>query len=149
MASNNKPLNLLLIDVVGEISIDTCLIFFLNFDSFIRGHQIYQHIWTPQGCTECTSRVAFEVLVINYQKDFMNLFIFNFFFSIWVSLHDHSRITGQQGKGEDISWTPHYHFHPLHRHLDISQVIIVESSPLHIGSSRTRTGNLWFPSASR
>ena len=71
------------------------------------------------------------------------------FFSIWVFFHDHSRITGLQGKGEGISVTPHYHFHPLHRHLDISRAITAESSPLHIASSRTRTGNLWFPSASR
>ena len=42
---------------------------------------------------------------------------------------------------------PHYHFHPLHRHLYIDRAITAESSPLHIGSSRTRTGNLWFPSA--
>ena len=72
-----------------------------------------------------------------------------FFFSIWVFFHDHSRITGLQGKGESISLTPHYHFHPLHRHLDISRAITAESSPLHIASSRTRTGNLWFPRASR
>ena len=37
-----------------------------------------------------------------------------------------------------------YHFHPLHRHLDISRKITTESSPLHIASSRTRTGNLSF-----
>ena len=72
-----------------------------------------------------------------------------FFFSIWVFFYEHSRITGLQGKGEGISLTPHYHFHPLHRHLDISQAITAESSPLHIASNRTRTGNLWFPSASR
>ena len=72
-----------------------------------------------------------------------------FFFSMWVFFHEHSRITGLQGKGEGISLTPHYHFHPLHRHLDISRAITAESSPLHIASSRTRTGNLWFPSASR
>ena len=71
------------------------------------------------------------------------------FFSMWVFFHEHSRITGLQGKREGISLTPHYHFHPLHRHLDISQAITAESSPLHIASSRTRTGNLWFPSASR
>ena len=65
------------------------------------------------------------------------------FFSIWVFFHDHSRITGLQGKGEGISLTPHYHFHPLHRHLDISRAITAESLPLHIASSRTRTGNLW------
>ena len=73
----------------------------------------------------------------------------NFFFSIWVFFHKHSRITGLQGKGEGISLTPHYHFHPLHRQLDISRAITAESSPRHIASSRTRIGNLWFPSASR
>ena len=55
--------------------------------------------------------------------------------------------TGLQGKGEGISLTLHYHFHSLHRYLDISREITAESSPLHIGSSRTRTGNLWFGSA--
>ena len=71
---------------------------------------------------------------------------FYYYFSIWVFFHDHSRITEMQGKGEGISLAPHYHFHPLHRHLDITQVIAVESSPLYIGSSRARTRNLWFPS---
>ena len=33
--------------------------------------------------------------------------------------------------------------------LSISRAITAESSPLHIASSRTQTGNLWFPSASR
>ena len=37
----------------------------------------------------------------------------------------------------------------LHRHLDISRAITAESSPLRISCSRNRTGNLWFPSASR
>ena len=77
-----------------------------------------------------------------------NSVFFCFFFSIWVFFHEHSRITGLQEKGEGIYLTPHYHFHPLHRHLDISRVITAESSPLHIGSSRTRIGNLWFPSTS-
>ena len=71
-----------------------------------------------------------------------------FFFSIWVFFHEHSRFTGQQGKGKAISLSPLYHFHPLHRHLDISQAITANSSPLHIARSRNRTGNLWFPSAS-
>ena len=72
-----------------------------------------------------------------------------FFFSIGVFFHDHSRLTGLQGKGKCISLTPHYHFHPLHRRLGISRAITTGSSSLHIGSSRTRTGSLWFPSASR
>ena len=53
-------------------------------------------------------------------------------------------VTGQQGKGEGIYLTPHYLFHPPHRHLDISRAITTESSPLHIASSRTRTRNLSF-----
>ena len=63
---------------------------------------------------------------------------------MWVFFHEHSRITGLQGKGEGISLTPHYHFHLLHRHLDISRAITAESSPLHIACSRARTGNLGF-----
>ena len=70
------------------------------------------------------------------------------FFSIRVFFHEYSRITGLQGKREGISVTPHYLFHPLHRYLDISWAIVAEISPLHIASSRTRTGNLCFPSAS-
>ena len=69
-------------------------------------------------------------------------FVFAFvFFTISVFFHEHSRITGLQGKGECISLTPHYHFQPLHRHLNISRAIAAESSPLHIVNSRTRTAN--------
>ena len=73
---------------------------------------------------------------------------YEFFFTIWVFIHKHSQITGPQGKGEGISLTPYYHFHLLHRHLNISQAITAESSPLHIASSRNWTRDLWFPSAS-
>ena len=33
-------------DFAVKIPIDTCLSFF-NFDSFIPGDHVYQHIWTP------------------------------------------------------------------------------------------------------
>ena len=72
---------------------------------------------------------------------------FFFFPSIWVFFHNHSQTIGL--KGEGISLTPQSHFRPLHRHFDIRQAITAESSPLHIGSSRIGTGNLWFPSACR
>ena len=81
-------------------------------------------------------------LLCSYQSSFL-------FFSIWVFFCDHSRLTGKRGKGEGIYLTPLNHFHPLRSHLDISQVITVENSPLRIASSQTRTGNLWFPGASR
>ena len=95
----------------------------------------------------------FLILMLK-KPDFFNvklkLFFFFSFFSIWVFFfHKHSRFTGQQGKGEGIYLTPVYHFHPLHRHLDISQAVTAESSPLHIASSRTRTWNLRFSSTSR
>ena len=70
-------------------------------------------------------------------------------FFTWVFFHEHSRFTGQHGKGEGIYLTPLYHFRPLHGHLDISRAIAARSSRLHIATSRTRTGNLWFPRASR
>ena len=41
---------------------------------------------------------------------------------------------GLTGKEKGIYLTPHYHFNPLHRYLDISQAVIVDSSPLHIAS---------------
>ena len=73
----------------------------------------------------------------SYQRAYICLVILHdnfFFFSIWVFFHEHSRFTGQQGKGEGIFLTPLYHFHPLHRHLDISRAITAGSSPLHIAN---------------
>ena len=46
------------------------------------------------------------------------------------------------GEGGRHFFHSSYHFHTLHRHLDISRAVPAESSPLHIGSSRTRTRNL-------
>ena len=63
----------------------------------------------------------------------------NIVFFIWVFFHKHSRFAGQQGKDEAISLTPLYHFHLLHRHLDITGVITAESSSLHVAGSRTWT----------
>ena len=63
-------------------------------------------------------------------------FIFySFFLSVWVFIHEHSRFTGEQGKGESISLIPLYHFQLLHRHLDISRAIAVENSTSHIAIS--------------
>ena len=47
-------------------------------------------------------------------------------------------------KGEGISLTPHCHFHPLHKHLDVSRVVAAENLSLHIASSRTQTRNLIY-----
>ena len=50
---------------------------------------------------------------------------------MWVFFHEHSRFTGQKSKREVISLTPLYYLHPLQRHLDISQMITSEDTPLH------------------
>ena len=87
----------------------------------------------------------FHADFLSFSAAFISYFVFCFsvlFLSIRLFFHDHSRITGLQGKGEGVSVTPHYHFHPLHRHLDINWAITAEKSTLHIGSSRTQTGNL-------
>ena len=76
----------------------------------------------------------------------------NFFFFFFPSGFSFTTIHESQDcreKGEDISLTPLYHFHPLHRGRNIGWAITPEGSPLHIGSRSTRTGNLSFLSASR
>ena len=75
-----------------------------------------------------------------------DLFYFLFYlgFLLWtLTIHR------QQGKGEAISLNPLYHFHSFYRQWDISRVIAADRSPLHIASSRTRTGSFCFLSASR
>ena len=96
--------------------------------------------------------------VLNYLKTysrtylylFVCLFVFVFLFFFYVGFLSRTFTNHRTaGEGEGISLTPHYHFHRLHRHLDISRAITAESLPLHIASCQTRTGNLWFPGASR
>ena len=89
-----------------------------------------------------------DVHYFNLPYTHTHIYIYIYISSIWVLLHEHSWIRRLQGKGMGIPLTPHYHFHPLHRHLDISWAITAESSPLHIATSQTRTENLWFPRAS-
>ena len=111
-------------------------------------HHVRNHL-TCHNKLRCYE-LQFHLKNQNCWKIFLFFFsyIYIYFFSIWVFFHEHSRFTEQQGKGEGIYLTPLYHFHLLHRHLDISRAITA-GSPLHIAGSRTRTGNLWFPSASR
>ena len=95
------------------------------------------------GLFDPPSWIGLNLILIIFPK------LTNDFFSISLFFHECSRITEMQGKGEGISLTPHYHFHQLRGGLDISRVIAAGGSPLRIAGSRTRTGNLWFPSASR
>ena len=73
------------------------------------------------------------ILVITLLQFALFLHGFDFFF--YLGFLSRTFTINRQENGEAISLTPFYHFHELHRHLDIS--------------SRTQTENLWFPSASR
>ena len=54
----------------------------------------------------------------------------------------------QYGRRRERSFVnPLYDFQSLQEHLDISQMITAESSPLYIGRDGTRTGKPWFPKA--
>ena len=59
---------------------------------------------------------------------YLRLIYFTLFFLSVFFFHEHLQITGLQGEGGGILVTPHYHFHPLHRNLDISRWITAESS---------------------
>ena len=61
----------------------------------------------------------YQLLRIVEEKNSIGLFDTGFSFK---SIHD-----SQQGKGDTISLKPLYHFHPPHRHLDISRVITADS----------------------
>ena len=66
------------------------------------------------------------------------------FFSLDIHESHGSR---DRGEGGGVILTSLYHLHLLCEHEDIRRMIATESSFLHIVSDRTRTGNLWFPSA--
>ena len=104
-------------------------VFLVNFEHFQRfeipnRHSLVQsqkcnyqkNLWDMFKINKKDTRTTSDVILVSY-------YIIVIFFSIWVFFHNHSRITGLQGKGEDISLTPHCHFLPLHRHLDISRNI--------------------------
>ena len=79
----------------------------------------------------------------------MPVFFFNVNVSIWVFfLSQTFTIHRAAGEGGGYLFNSPLPLPPLHRHLDISLVVTVESSPPHI-SSPTRTRNLRFSSASR
>ena len=72
----------------------------------------------------------FTIFKESFVKRNLRKYIFYFIvFSIWVFFHKHSRFSREKRRG--ICLTPLYHFHPLHRHLEISRGITAESSPLH------------------
>ena len=89
-----------------------------------------------------------HVLFFNvYESMNFNRLNLDFFYLCFLSQRFTNHRTAREGGGHffnsSLPLPP-----ALHRNLDISRTITADSSPLHIVSSRTRPGNLWFPSAS-
>ena len=59
------------------------------------------------------TKSSFEWSVFRLVRNYIEFFFYYIFFSVWVFIHKHSPITGLQGKREDISLNPHFHFHPF------------------------------------
>ena len=88
-------------------------------------------------------RNVFVIIIFRRNFAFENMVacdfsFFFFFFSSWVFFYEHSRLTGQQGKGEAIFLTSLYHFNPCNRHLGTSRAITADGPPLHMASSQNR-----------
>ena len=75
-----------------------------------------------------------STIMFSTRSDVLCAYFYLFFLFFFLI---HSGFTGQEGKGEAIYLTSLYPFHLLHRHIDIDQVIAVESSPLDIAGSQT------------
>ena len=99
-----------------------------------------QHRYFPVKFAEFILLITSSGINKKRSKVHKHSFIY-FCFSIWVFYHEHSRIAGQQGKGEVIYLTPLYHFHPLHSRLDIGRAIAAGGSPLRMAGSRQADSN--------
>ena len=101
----------------------------------LRDKSVHMSYWIILFYQKSTCNVMFVSYTYYHMESLIYLpliswrffFFFFFFSSIWGFFHEHSRFTGQQGKGEGIYLTPLYHFHPLHRHSDISRAITAEN----------------------
>ena len=85
-------------------------LFWLRYDFYSSFNNSIIFFFSKSVCLVCA--------VLKIPKTFS--YSLRLFFSMWVFFHVHSQITGMQGKEKGISFTPDYHFHPFHRHLDIS-----------------------------
>ena len=89
---------------------------------------LFTHIHRDSGLTFCKAWFAFFCFFVFYLGFLSPIFM----------IHR----TADEWRG--FSLYPVYHFHPLHRQLDINWVIATESSPLRIAGNWNRTWNFWY-----
>ena len=100
------------------------LFFFLSFEQKER-YKNFQHQNYKRNS---------EIFILK-KGTYDDIYLINFFFFFLGFLSQTFTNHRTAGEGEGIFLTPHYHFHLLYRHLDISWVITAESSPLYIANS--------------
>ena len=100
----------------------------------------WNFIWALELCLDVNSWFL-KISHTFYEKRWFLVF----FWFPFTNIHN-SQDNREKG---NAFLTSLYHFHSLHRQLDISLAITAAYSPLHIASCRIRTGNIWFPRASR
>ena len=102
------------------------------FDKDIH-HERVKTLFTHHTSKDCSYMLYSRI-------SFLFFFFYQGFFS-WISW-----FKGQQGEEKAISLTPLYHFHQLHRYLDISQVIAAERWSGKLSPQEFRTSKSCFPS---
>ena len=86
-------------------------------DLAVKFFSFYDCTFTVSITLSLKSR-AETIHLLNYLKTYSRTYLYFFFYVNFLSRTFTNHRTA--GEGEGISLTPHYHFHPLHRHLDIN-----------------------------
>ena len=67
-----------------------------------------------------------DIYSVKMKNEFQAATVTFFFLSGFYFTNIHE-LQDSRGRGRAFSFTPHYHFHPLQRHFDISQAITAET----------------------
>ena len=126
---------------------------------FVLANIAREGVQTPQYWMQCRLAMLTHFIVIynhilHYTFSFWTSYfsfyfvLFFFYLSFLSQPFTNHRTAGEMGVHFFNSSPPLSPASQTRGHY-ISRAITAENSPLHIGSSRTQTGNLWFPSPSR
>ena len=117
----------------------TIPLYFINSSYFYSKISNFRAIKILKNCAKALLRNVATFLLLNGVTVVTKRLNFFFFYLGFLSRTLTNCRTAREGGR---------YFFNSSLHLDISRAITADSSPLQITSSRTRTGNLWFPSAS-
>ena len=111
---------------------------------FYHCYFVFNIIVTPKITYSYWLMIIFFFLMLKKILDISKYF---FFYLGFLSQPFTNHRTAEEGGGHLFNSS--LPLPPASQTLDISWTITIQNSSLHIGSSRTRTGNLWFLRTSR